>query len=188
MAQLIVVGFTGDSFRAGEALHKLCEMNRDWIVDLKDAVAVYRDHTGKLYVDDSYQMTRGEEAGVGAIWGAMIGALIAIPFTAGASVAATAGALAATALGGGVLGATSGAFDAAVWKEEFGVPEEFVKTTSGMIQPRDSAVFALLDTVDAEKVANEFRGYGGTVLQTTLTKEQADKVQAVLKGASVSRA
>ena len=188
MAQLIVVGFTGDSFRAGEALHKLCEMNRDWIVDLKDAVAVYRDHTGKLYVDDSYQMTRSEEAGVGAIWGAMIGALIAIPLTAGASVAATAGALAATTLGGGVLGATGGAFDATLWKDEFGIPDEFVKTAGGMIQPRDSAVFALLDTVDAEDVANEFRGYGGTVLQTTLTKEQADKVQAVLKGAGVPRA
>jgi len=31
-------------------------------------------------------------------------------------------------------------------------------------------------------VAEQFRGYGGTVLQTTLTKEQSAKVQAVLDG------
>jgi uncharacterized membrane protein len=31
-------------------------------------------------------------------------------------------------------------------------------------------------------VAEEFRGYGGTVLRTTLTKEQSEKVQAILDG------
>jgi len=30
------------------------------------------------------------------------------------------------------------------WKEESGIPEAFVKTAAGMIQPRDSAIFALL--------------------------------------------
>jgi len=31
-------------------------------------------------------------------------------------------------------------------------------------------------------VAEQFRGYGGTVLQTTLTDEQSKKVQAILDG------
>jgi uncharacterized membrane protein len=187
MAQLIIVAFRGDVLRAGEVLHKLSAMNDDWVVDLADAVAVYRDHRGQLHLDDSYQRTPGQEAGMGAFWGALIGALIAIPLTAGLSGAALAGTLAATALGGGALGAAGGALDATWWKDEFGIPEAFVETAAGMLQPRDSAIFALLRTVDPEKAAEEFRGYGGVVLQTTLTKEQADTVQAVLNGGAPGR-
>jgi uncharacterized membrane protein len=157
-------------------------MDDDWVVDLRDAVAVYRDYSGKLRVDQSYQMTTGEGAGWGLFWGSLIGALIALPFTAGASGAVLAGTVAAGALGGGALGATGGALDASWWKDEFGIPDAFVKGTGAMVQPGDSAVLAMLRTVDPDKVAEQFRGYGGTVLQTTLTKEQSAKVQAVLDG------
>jgi uncharacterized membrane protein len=182
MSQLIVVGFKQDMYRASVVLNKLTAMDDDWVVDLRDAVAVYRDYKGKLRVDQSYQMTTGEGAGWGLFWGSLIGALIAIPFTAGASSAALAGTLAAGALGGGALGAASGALDASWWKDEFGIPDEFVKGAGGMVQPGDSAILALLRTVDPVKVAEQFRGYGGTVLQTTLTNEQSAKVQAVLDG------
>jgi uncharacterized membrane protein len=178
MSQLIVVGFKQDVFRASEVLNKLRAMDREWVVDLDDAVAVYRDHTAKLRVDQSYQLTTGEGAGWGVFWGSLIGALIAIPFTAGASGAA----LAAGALGGGALGATAGALDARWWKDEFGIPEEFANDVGGMIQPRDSAILALLRTVDPVEVAEEFRGYGGTILLTNLTNEQSAKVQAILNG------
>jgi uncharacterized membrane protein len=43
MSQLIVVGFKQDMYRASEVLNKLSAMNDDWVVDLHDAVAVYRD-------------------------------------------------------------------------------------------------------------------------------------------------
>jgi len=182
MSELVVVGFKQDMYRASEVLNKLSALDDDWVFDLHDAVAVYRDYKGKLRVDQSYQMTTGEGAGWGAFWGSLIGALIAIPFTAGASGAVLAGTLAAGALGGGALGATGGAIDASWWKDEFGIPEEFVKGIGGMVQPGDSAVLALLRTVDPVQVAEQFRGYGGTVLRTTLTKEQSDKVQAILDG------
>jgi len=182
MSQLIVVGFKQDMYRASAVLNKLCGMDDDWLVDLRDAVAVYRDHKGKLRIDQSYQMTTGEGAGWGVFWGSLIGALIALPFTGGASGAVLAGTLAAGVLGGGVLGAAGGALDAGWWKDEFGIPEEFVKGTGAMVQPGDSAILALVRTVDPERVAEQFRGSGGTVLQTTLTKEQTEKVQAILDG------
>ena len=65
MAELIVVGFKKDMYRASEVLNELMELNDDWVVDLHDAVAVYRDYSGKLRVDQSYQMTTGEGAGWG---------------------------------------------------------------------------------------------------------------------------
>ena len=73
MAELIVVGFKKDMYRASEVLNDLSRLNDDWVVDLHDAVAVYRDYEGKLRVDQSYQMTTGEGAGWGALWGLMIG-------------------------------------------------------------------------------------------------------------------
>ena len=186
MPQLIVVGFKNDMYRASEVLNRLTAMDTDWGVDLHDAVAVYRDENGKLRVDQSYQLTTGQGAGWGLLWGSLIGlTLAAIPFTGGASAAA-ASTLAAGAAAGGLLGAGAGALDASWWKDEFGIPEDFVNQVSAAVQPGDSAIFALLRTADPAYMAEQFRGYGGTVLQTTLSPEQSDKVQAVLDGRTLA--
>jgi len=180
MAQLIVVGFKKDMYRASGVLNQLQQMNENWVVDLHDAVAVYRDYKGKLRVDQSFQPTTGEGAGWGGLWGSLIGATLAIPFTAGASGAAAAAALAAGVLGGGAVGAASGAIDASWWKDEFGIPDDFVKQVGAMIQPGDSAIYALLRTANPDLVSRQFQGYGGTILSTTLSRDQQKKVEDVL--------
>ena len=177
MAELIVIGFKKDMYRASEALNTLQDMNQSWMVDLSDAVAVYRDYEGKLRVDQSYQMTTDEGAGWGGLFGGLMGALLAAPFTGGASAAA---ALAVGSLSGVALGATLGAIDAQTWKEDFGISEDFVQRVGTMLQPGDSAVFVLARTVNPDLVADAFKGYGGTVLRTTLSKEQRAKVEATL--------
>lgn len=182
MAQLIVVGFKKDMYRASEVLNQLQSMDDDWVVDLHDAVAAYRDYNGKLRVDQSYQMTTGEGAGLGGLWGGLIGLTLAaaIPFTAGASAVA-AGTLAAGAATGAAVGAGAGAIDASWWKDEFGIPDEFVKQVGAMIQPGDSAIYALLRTANPNIVADQFRGYGGTILSTTLNRDQQTQVEKVLR-------
>jgi len=181
MAELIVVGFKKDMYRASEVLNTLQEMNENWVVDLHDAVAVYRDYNGKLRVDQSYQMTTGQGAGWGGLFGGLIGALLAVPFTGGASAAAAA-TLAAGASGGTALGATLGAIDAEDWKDEYGISEDFVQRVGTMVQPGDSAIFALLRSLDPDLVAAQFKGYGGTILRTTLSPSQREKVEATLQG------
>ncbi|HJZ72855.1 MAG TPA: DUF1269 domain-containing protein [Vicinamibacterales bacterium] len=180
MAELIVVGFKKDMYRASEALTTLEEMNSSWMVDLRDAVAVYRDYKGKLRVDQSYQMTTGEGAAWGGLFGGLIGALLAAPFTGGASAAA---ALAAGSLSGVALGATFGAIDAESWKEDYGISPDFVDRVSTMLQPGDSAIFVLARTTNPDLVADAFRGYGGDVIRTTLTENQRARVEATLHGA-----
>ena len=180
MAELIVVGFKKDMYRASEVLNELSQLNDDWVVDLHDAVAVYRDYNGKLRVDQSYQMTTGEGAAWGGLWGLLIGATLAIPFTAGASAAVAGTALATGAIGGTALGAGLGAMDADSWKDEFGIPDEFVKQVGAMVQPGDSAIYAILRVGDPDVVAEKFRGYGGTILRTTLSRAQQAKVEQVL--------
>jgi len=180
VAELIVVGFKKDMYRASEVLNQLQALNDDWVVDLRDAVAVYRDYKGKLRVDQSYQMTTGEGAAWGGLWGLLIGATLAIPFTAGASAAAAAGAVAAGAVGGTAIGAGAGAADASSWKDEVGISDDFVKRVGALIQPGDSAIYAILRVGNPDVVAEQFKGYGGTILRTTLSRDQQAKVEKVL--------
>ena len=181
MAELIVVGFKQELFRASEALNMLKDMDSSWIVDLHDAVAVYRDVGGKLRVEQSYQMTTGQGAGLGGLFGGLVGALLAAPFTAGASAAGAV--IAAGSLTGVALGGTLGAIDAQSWKDGFGISEDFVQRVGAMLQPQDSALFVLARTINADAVADAFRGFGGTVLRTTLTPEQRSKVETTLQAA-----
>jgi uncharacterized membrane protein len=178
MAELIVVGFKKDMYRASEVLNTLQDMNESWVVDLHDAVAVYRDYNGKLRVDQSYQMTTNEGAAWGGLFGGLIGALLAAPFTGGASVAAV---LAAGSLSGVALGAAAGAVDAQTWKEDYGISEDFVQRVGTMVQPGDSAIFALMRSLDPDLVAAQFKGYGGTILRTTLNPAQQAKVEQTLQ-------
>jgi len=180
MAELIVVGFKKDMYRASEVLTTLQDMNSSWVIDLNDAVAVYRDYSDRLRVDQSYQMTTGEGAAWGGLLGATLGAVLAIPFTGGASAAAAA-ALAAGSVSGAALGATAGAIDAETWKEDYGISEDFVQQVGTMIRPGDSAIFALIRVIDPELVAAQFKGYGGTVLRTTLSPAQRERLEETLQ-------
>lgn len=185
MSTLIVVGFKKDLYRASEVMNELVDLDYAWTIDLDDAVAAYRDYDGKLRIDSSYQMTTGEGAALGGFLGSLVGLTLgamAAPVTAGASAVAAAGVVAAGALGGGALGAAGGVLDSKWWKEDFGIPDDFVQDVSAIVQPGDSAIFALLRTSDPALVAAHFRNYGGVVLSTTLSPEQAKKVQDVLGG------
>jgi uncharacterized membrane protein len=56
-----------------------------------------------------------------------------------------------------------------------------VRQVGGMIQPGDSAVFALLSTSDPKKVAEYFAGTGGTILRTTLKPYDAARLQETIR-------
>lgn len=180
MSNLIVVGFKNNKYMAAEALNKLRQMDY-WKDELDDAVAVYRGYNGELRIDQSYKLTTEEGAGWGTLWGSFIGLVLAIPLTGGATAPAAAIA-AAGALTGGVVGMTTGAIGATWWKEDYGIPEDFIYEVGSMVRPGDSAIFALVERVFDEAV-KQFEGFGGKVLMTTLTPEQDAKIQKMLSGA-----
>ena len=161
MPTLMVVGFKKDKFRASEVLNELVEMDYAWTIDLDDAVAAYRDYTGKLRIDASYQMTSTEDAALNGFFRSLIGL--------------TLGAMAAPDNGHGVL-------DATWWKDEFGISDKFVQDVGALVQPGDSAIFALLRKADPILVAAKFGDYGGVVLSTTLNPEEVKKAQDMLNG------
>ena len=185
MAELIVVGFKGTK-RAAEVLGQVRQLNERWKMDLEDAVAVYRTENGTLRVDESIQPTEKEGAAGGALLGGLIGALLAAPFTAGASVPAAAAALGlGGATMGAMLGGVVGGTEAADWKDVYGISEDFVKEVGGMVQRGQSAVFVLGRAHNPGEVSDQFAGYGGRVLRTTLSKEAAAKFQNTLNARNI---
>ena len=179
MAELIVVAFQG-KHRAAEVLEQLQQLKTNTI-DLKDGVAVYRTGSGRFHVDASMEPTGNEGALWGGLFGALLGALLVTPFVA---VAAAPVAAAGLSAGGATLGAIGGSVvgfdDATSWKEKYGISDEFVKQIGGVIQPGQSAVFVLARVAQPSQVVEQFRGYGGKVLRTTLTAAESQKLAAAL--------
>ena len=180
MQEIIAVGFRG-KHRANEVLSELQALNDAWVVDLYDAVTVHRTSNGRLRVDRSIQPTVGEGALGGGLLGSLLGGLLAAPFTLGASAAVAAGAVGVGAISGATVGTFAGADDADWDKNNYGIPESFVNNVGGMVQPGDSAIFALIRTSDPEIVSAHFKGYGGTILRSTLTPVTAARVQRELQ-------
>jgi len=180
MPELIVVGFEG-IHRAAEVLSQLQELSTEQMIDLNDGVAVYRTDDGRLRVNHSIQPTTRDEAVWGGLLGAFIGVLLATPFAlAAVPVAATA----ALTFGGAAVGAVGGVDDAATWKENFGISDEFVKQVGALIQSGQSAVFVIVRASDPNIVAEQFELFGGTVLRTTLSSERTRKFRESLTGGS----
>jgi uncharacterized membrane protein len=149
----------------------------------EDSMSALENMTGEtktLRRELTFMGNSGEGAAWGGFWGLLIGATLAIPFTAGASAAALAGAVAAGTLGGTAIGAGVGAAAASLWKDEFGISDEFVQQVGGLFQPGDSEIYAILRVGNPDVVGDQFRGYGGTILRTTLSRDQQTKVEKVL--------
>jgi len=178
---MIVVVYKNE-YEAQENLDTLRHLGDDWVVEIHDAVALAKDANGKLHIQESYKATTGAGAGWGVLLGTVLGGLALAPFTGGLSAAAAAGMVAAGAFAGATLGGTTGAAVATMEKDEHGLSEEFVSEVSDTLQHGESAIFALIESHDPERVAGFFRGTGGKIVRTNLSLYEQERVQQILSG------
>ena len=61
-----------------------------------------------------------------------------------------------------------------------GINDDFMKQLGATLTPGSSALFVLVRKVTPDKVVDEVKQYGGTVLRTSLTKEDEASLQAAL--------
>jgi uncharacterized membrane protein len=80
----------------------------------------------------------------------------------------------------GLAGAMAGGDRAAGDNEQYGLSDDFVRHVGGMVQPGQSALFLVADTEKPTDVLEQFRGFGGTILRTTLPAEEATRLQRTL--------
>ena len=161
MADLIVIEYD-DIHKAEEVRLKLQKMQRDYLVDLEDAVVATKDEKGKVKLNQIHNLTRS-----GAVRGGYLGALIGLLFL--------------NPLLGAAVGVTAGAVSGAL--TDVGINNNFMKEIANGFQNRSSALFVLVRKVTPDKVRAELEGSGGKILQTSLTHEEEAKLQAALDAA-----
>src|SRR3954451_18329775 len=172
MSELVVVGFDTPQ-EADRVLHELHRLQREYLVDLEDAVVVVSDAQGKVKLKQSIDLV-GIGAASGGMWGAMWGTLVGLLF-----LNPLLGAAAGAAFGVGA-GALSGKL------ADYGIDDNFIRSIADHLKPDTSALFLLIRKVQPEKVLSELSQFRGRVIRSSLSPEQEARLQAALSGAGVT--
>ena len=160
MSTLIAIGYP-DETTATAAADEAERLAGDLIIQ-PDAIAVIRrDREGKYHVTTNHHAV-GTGATWGMFWGLLFGLLFFIPVF------------------GMALGAGMGALMGKITKS--GIDRQFQEQVRDMVQPGTSALFLIVEQVTPDKAVEALSRYGGTVLKSSLSKEQEAELQAALHG------
>jgi uncharacterized membrane protein len=171
MAELVVVGFDNPN-EADRALVELARLQREYLIDLEDAVVAIRGPDGKLRLKQSVDLVGAGAAG-GGLWGAMWGSLVGLLF-----LNPLLGLVA-----GGALGAGAGALSGSL--ADYGINDDFIRQVGETLQPNTSALFVLVRKAQPEKVLQELSGFRGRVIRSSLSPEQEARLQTALSGSGI---
>jgi len=159
MSDLIVIGYD-DEETAKTVLADLTAMEKDYLVDLEDSAVVSRDKNGHLHVT-TQQSVAGKDTLTGMFWGLLVGILFLQPWV-GFAV-------------GGLAGLIVGAVG------DLGMDQDFKHEVGSLVQPGKSALMAVVRKATPDKVLEDLSKYGGTVLQTSLTHDDENKLADALR-------
>ena len=156
MSDLIVLTFKTET-GAEEMRDDLMRLQKEHLITLDDAAVVVRKQDGKPKVKQLTSLVGAGALG-GAFWGMLIGLLFFAPWL-GLAIGAATGAVA-----GGLT--------------DIGVDDKFIKEVGEQIEPGDSALFLLVREATPDKVMDELKKFDAQVYQTSLSKEDEDKLKA----------
>ena len=158
MASLVVIDYENE-VKAEEVRLTLLKMQKEYLLDLLDAVIVVRDEKGKVKLRQLYDLTAAGALS-GGFWGALIGLLFLNP------------------LFGFALGAAAGAVSGAL--RDVGIDDNFMKQLGQTLKPNSAALCVLVRHVTSDKVIEEIKKYGGTLIKTNLSHENENKLREAL--------
>ncbi len=164
MATLVVIGYESE-VKAEEVRLALLKMQKEYLIDVADAVVAVRDQQGKVKLRQMYNLTAAGAAS-GGFWGTLVGLIFLNPLF-GLAVGASAGAIS------GALG-------------DIGLDDRFMKNLAQTIKPGSAALCVLIRNMTPDKVVEEIQQFGGTVLKTNLCHENETKLKEALASAEKS--
>lgn len=167
MSELVVLAFD-DRFEAQRVLTDLARLQKEYLIDLEDAVIVERRGDGKIKLRQSVDLV-GPGALSGGTWGALWGTLIGLLF-----LNPLAGLLAGAGVGAGT-GALAGALT------DYGIDDTFIRELGSTITPDSSALFLLIRQAKPERVLEELSRYDGRILRTSLSREDEERLRTALE-------
>ena len=172
MAELVAIAFDSPQ-EADRVLTELGRLQKEYLIDLEDAVVAIRQPDGRVQLKQSINLIgMGAASGglSGAFWGTLVGLLVLNPL-AGFAV-------------GGLVGAGTGALSGSL--VDYGIDDDFIRSLASTLKPDSSALFVLIRKVQPEKVLAVLSGIKGHVLRTSLSPEQEARLQAAISGTAAT--
>jgi uncharacterized membrane protein len=158
MSTLVAIAYP-DLATAERVRGELVNATKEHLVQLEDAVIVEHDADGKIKLHQATSPAAAGAAG-GALWGGLIGLLFLAPVV-GMAVGAASGAL------GGKMA-------------DVGVDDSFMKDLGAKLQPGTVALIALGSSEARDKLIERVKGYGGDVIQTSLSTDAEQHLRDAL--------
>jgi uncharacterized membrane protein len=156
MATLTVWKF--DSAGGAEnALAQLERMQKEELLQVIDGAYVYWPEGKKKPKTQQLHSTAGAGALGGSFWGLLFGLIFFVPLL-GMAV-------------GAAMGAMAGSM------ADVGISDEFIRGVREQVTPGTSALFVMTSNVVIDKVAQEFKETGATLISTNLSQEQEARVR-----------
>jgi uncharacterized membrane protein len=153
MSDLVFIAFPSEQ-KAEEVRGKIVAMQKEYLIELGDAVVAVKDAEGRIKLNQMMNTT-ATGALSGAFWGTLVGFVFLSPLV-GAAIGAASGAL------GGRL-------------TDVGINDQFMKDAANALKPGTAGLFLLVRKMTTDKVLADLKGVGGTVMRTSFdeTKESA---------------
>jgi uncharacterized membrane protein len=158
MATLVVIDYENE-VKAEEVRLALLKMQKEYLIDLEDAVVVVRDQQGRVRLRQLYNLTAAGAVS-GGFWGALIGLIFMNP------------------LFGMAIGAAAGAISGAL--RDVGIDDNFMKELGQTLKPGTAALCVLIRHMTPDKVVDELKKFGGTLIKTNLCNENEAKLREAL--------
>ena len=165
MSDLLVIEYPTEA-QAEEVRKKLLAMQKEYLIELGDAVVAIKQPDGNIKLNQLFQPVAAGAA-TGAMWGTLVGLLFMMPLV-GAAVGAASGAL------GGKLA-------------DLGINDAFMKDVAKTLQSGNAALFLLIRKMTADKVMAELRGTGGTILRSSFDETKDEALRAALASAQAAQ-
>lgn len=164
MPDLIAIGYD-DTTTAVQALDEAEKLAGDLIIQPDALAAIVRSEDGKFRT-----ITNQHAVGAGATWGMFWGLLFGILFF--------------VPILGIALGAAFGAFGGKLAKGT--IDKNFQDQVRAQVKPGTSALFMIVEQMTSDRALEALSKFGGTVIKTSLSKEQEEEIQQALHGSDAT--
>src|SRR3974390_1238315 len=161
MSDLVEIVFPTEA-KAEEVRQKLLGMQKEYLIELGDAVIAVKDAKGRVKLNQLINTTAAGAVS-GTFWGPLLGLIFRMP------------------LAGAAIGAASGAIGGAL--TDVGLNDKWMKDAAAAIKPGEAALFLLARKVTGDKVLEGIKSGGGRVMRTSLDHTKEAALQAALAAA-----
>lgn len=166
MSDLVFIAFPTEQ-KAEEVRQKVLSLQREYLIELGDAVVVVKDDKGHVKLNQMLNLT-ATGAASGALWGTLIGFIFLNPLI------------------GTALGAASGALGGKF--SDIGINDQFMKDAAEALQPNTAGLFLLIRKMTTDKVLADLKGVGGTLMQTSFDETKEAQLRAALSAVAETEA